>query len=104
MVTAGFVKETCKVLQDQPAPLTDDQRHELSWESATDRFLKSAQLDNTVKKLVKKPSKLYMSTSFSLNKLEDASALAHYVGTGFVSKGLATSPMKKANRSRKWSF
>lgn len=111
----GFVKETCKALQDQPSPLTDAQRHELSWEAATERFLKSAQLENTVKKLVKKPSKLYMSTSFNLkNNLEDASALLHYVGTALVSKepdeelskqvGLSSSSMKKSYPSRKWAF
>lgn len=111
----GFVEETCKALQDQPAPLTDAQRHELSWEAATERFLKSAQLDNTVKKLIKTPSKLFMSTSFNLRRnLEDASALIHYVGTAFLSKepdeehcqevGLSVPSKKQSYPSRKWTF
>ncbi|KAG6432419.1 hypothetical protein SASPL_103995 [Salvia splendens] len=111
----GFVKETRKALQDQPAPLTDAQKHELSWDAATERFLESAELEKTVKKLENKPSKLYMSTSFSLkNNLEDASALLHYVGTALVSKepdeeqskqvGLSVPPKEKSYPSRKWAF
>ncbi|KAK4476565.1 hypothetical protein RD792_015722 [Penstemon davidsonii] len=112
----GFVKETRKALEDRPAPLTDAQRHELSWEAATERFLKSAQLENVPKqKLTKTPSKLFMSTSFNLKRnLEDASALIHYMGTGFLSKepdeeqskqvGLLVPSKSKSYPSRKWAF
>ncbi|KAL3618664.1 Digalactosyldiacylglycerol synthase 2, chloroplastic [Castilleja foliolosa] len=112
----GFVKETRKALEDQPAPLTDAQRHELSWEAATERFIKYAQLNsNEMKKLTKTPSKIFMSTSLSFKKnLEDASALVHYVGTTFVTRepdeeqckevGLAVPSEKKSNSSRRWAF
>ncbi|EYU32074.1 hypothetical protein MIMGU_mgv1a018268mg, partial [Erythranthe guttata] len=110
----GFVNETCRALQDQPAPLTDDQMHELSWEAATERFLKSAHLDE-VKKLTKKPSKLYMSTSFNLSRnLDDASAFIHHWGTGFLTKqpdeeqckdvGFPVPLKRQSYPSRKWAF
>ncbi|KAL7158652.1 hypothetical protein ABFS83_02G158700 [Erythranthe nasuta] len=110
----GFVNETCRALQDQPAPLTDDQMHELSWEAATERFLKSAHLDE-VKKLTKKPSKLYMSTSFDLSRnLDDASAFIHHWGTGFLTKqpdeeqckdvGFPVPLKRQSYPSRKWAF
>ncbi|KAL3814860.1 hypothetical protein ACJIZ3_016128 [Penstemon smallii] len=112
----GFIKETWKALEDHPAPLTDAQRHELSWEAATERFLKSAQLENVPKqKFTKTPSKLFMSTSFNLKRnLEDASALIHYMGTGILSKkpdeeqskqvGLLVPSKSKSYPSRKWAF
>lgn len=112
----GFIKETQKALQDQPAPLTDGQKHELSWEAATERFLKFAQLENVpVKKLTKAPSKIFMSTSFNMTRnMEDASALAHYVGTAFVNTepdeehckqvGLSVPSKKLSYPSRKWAF
>ncbi|KAL3829636.1 hypothetical protein ACJIZ3_018438 [Penstemon smallii] len=109
----GFVHETRKALQDEPSPLTDAQRHELSWEAATKRFLKSVQLDVPVKELTKSPSKLFMSTSLDLRRnLVDASALIHYVGTGFFSTppdeeqckevGLSIPSGKQSLPSRKW--
>lgn len=84
----GFVEATRKALAEEPAPLTDAQRHELSWEAATERFLKAADLKIAPAKKSAKPSKkLYMSTSFYLPRnLEDASALMHYMGTGLVSE------------------
>ncbi|PIN21991.1 Digalactosyldiacylglycerol synthase [Handroanthus impetiginosus] len=111
----GFVRETRKALQDHPSPLTDAQRHKLSWEAATERFLKSAELDNVVKKLTKTPSKLFLSTSLSFRRnLEDASAFIHHVGTGFFTKepdeeqckelGLPVPPKKQSYPSRKWAF
>ncbi|PSS26341.1 Digalactosyldiacylglycerol synthase [Actinidia chinensis var. chinensis] len=82
-----FVEATRKALTEEPAPLTDAQRHELSWEAATERFLKAAELDQApTKRLAKTSSRLFMSTSMNLGRrMEDASALVHYVGTGFLS-------------------
>ncbi|KAK2983964.1 hypothetical protein RJ640_027289 [Escallonia rubra] len=83
----GFVKATCKALTDEPALLTDAQRYELSWEAATERFLRAAELDNVpARRLKKTPSKLFGSTSLNLSRnLEDASALVHFVGTALLS-------------------
>lgn len=82
----GFVEATRKALSEEPAPLTDAQRHELSWEAATERFLRAAELDTAPTKKSPTTPKLFMSTSSYLPRnLEDASALMHYVGTGLVS-------------------
>lgn len=83
----GFVKAIRKALTDEPAPLSDAQKHELSWEAATERFLSVAELDKTLKKrLGKTQSKKLLTTSLSLpRKLEDASAFVHFMGTGLVS-------------------
>ncbi|KAL3517126.1 hypothetical protein ACH5RR_024028 [Cinchona calisaya] len=112
----GFVEATNKALNDEPCPLTDDQLHELSWEAATERFLKAVNLDAVPpKKLTNSPSKLYVSTSLNLRKnLEDASAMMHFVGTGFLNEqpdeeqrkelGLALRSKKRANYPGKWGF
>ncbi|KAJ6722885.1 DIGALACTOSYLDIACYLGLYCEROL SYNTHASE 2 CHLOROPLASTIC [Salix koriyanagi] len=44
----GFVEATRKALTEEPAELTGAQRHELSWEAATERFLRVADLDQDV--------------------------------------------------------
>uniref|UniRef100_A0A2P2LGN4 Digalactosyldiacylglycerol synthase 2, chloroplastic n=2 Tax=Rhizophora mucronata TaxID=61149 RepID=A0A2P2LGN4_RHIMU len=80
----GFVEATRKALIEEPAELTDAQRHELSWESATERFLKVAELDQT---MARQPSKGHLkdfaSMSFNLGKkMDDASAYLHNVATG----------------------
>ncbi|XP_059651460.1 digalactosyldiacylglycerol synthase 2, chloroplastic [Cornus florida] len=82
----GFVRATCKALTEEPAPLTDAHMHNLSWEAATERFVKVAELDRSPEeKPVTTRSKLFMSTSLNLQrKFEAASALVHYVGTGLV--------------------
>ncbi|XP_016545265.1 digalactosyldiacylglycerol synthase 2, chloroplastic isoform X2 [Capsicum annuum] len=110
----GFVKATLLALSDEPAPLTDKQRHELSWEAATERFLKSAQLDVVpTKKISKTSSRSFLSTSLSLTrKFEDASASVHFMGTGFLSSqpdeeqckelGLAIPSKKKGFSSGRW--
>lgn len=80
-----FVKVTCKALTEQPAELTDAQRHALSWEAATERFLRVADLDQaSARKLEKSTTNNFASTSFNLRKnIEDASAYLHYVASGF---------------------
>ncbi|EXB57373.1 Digalactosyldiacylglycerol synthase 2 [Morus notabilis] len=80
-----FVKVTRKALADEPAQLTDAQRHELSWEAATERFLRAAELDHaSTKNLSKSPSNNLMSTSLNLGeKIEDLSAQVHNFVSGF---------------------
>ncbi|KAK9274390.1 hypothetical protein L1049_019204 [Liquidambar formosana] len=81
----GFVEATCKALTEEPAELTNAQRHELSWDAATERFLKAAELDQALAtRLVKTPSKNFMSMSLNLRRnIDDASAFVHYVASGF---------------------
>ncbi|XP_009376906.2 digalactosyldiacylglycerol synthase 2, chloroplastic [Pyrus x bretschneideri] len=81
----GFVKLTQQALAEEPAQLTDAQRHELSWEAATERFLRVAELDQAfARKLSKNPSKSFMSTSLGAGStVEDASAYVHHVASGF---------------------
>lgn len=82
----GFVKATCMALSDQPLMLTDAQMHELSWEAATERFLKVSELKKLpAKKSGVKSSNGFLSTSLSLPRsLEDASAFVHFMGTAVV--------------------
>ncbi|WCJ23166.1 Digalactosyldiacylglycerol synthase 2 chloroplastic [Euphorbia peplus] len=79
-----FVETTCKALAEQPDELTDAQRHALSWDAATERFLRVVGLDKvSPKKVVKNPTKTFASTFGLKMKLEDASAYVHYVASGF---------------------
>ena len=78
-----FVKLTLKALAEEPAQLTDAQRHELSWEAATERFLKAAELDKPFERKLSRSTSNYMSTSLSLQqRVEDASAFVHHVASG----------------------
>ncbi|KAF7814681.1 digalactosyldiacylglycerol synthase 2, chloroplastic [Senna tora] len=81
----GFVKATLKALTEEPVQLTDAHRHELSWEAATERFLKAAELDKPfVRKLSKSTSNNYMSTSLNLQqRVENASTYIHHIASGF---------------------
>ncbi|CAL9007063.1 unnamed protein product [Prunus brigantina] len=81
----GFVKLTRHALAEEPAQLTDAQRHELSWEAATERFLRVTELDQEfTRKLSKSPTKNFMSTSLGLSSsMEGASAYVHHVASGF---------------------
>ncbi|XWS77088.1 hypothetical protein CRYUN_Cryun01aG0232300 [Craigia yunnanensis] len=81
----GFVEATHKALNEEPAPLTDAQRYQLSWEAATERFLSVSELNQVfAKELEKKSSKKFASMSLNLRKnMEDTSAYFHYVALGF---------------------
>lgn len=81
----GFVDATQKALSEEPAQMTNDLRYELSWEAATERFLKAAQLDQaSATKLSRTTSNNFMSTSLNFKrKMEDASAYLHYVASGY---------------------
>ncbi|KAF6155349.1 hypothetical protein GIB67_019875 [Kingdonia uniflora] len=85
----GFVKLIHKALVEDPVPLTDGERHQLSWEAATQRFLKAAEIQQhtiTTEKTLENPRKGFMALSFRLpnlgKKMEDASAFVHYAASG----------------------
>lgn len=82
-----FVKLTVKALAEDPAPLTDDVRHELSWEAATERFAAAAELNQVVsEEIPPSSSKPFASTSFKSHKpwrsVEEASASLHQTISG----------------------
>ncbi|XP_039008179.1 digalactosyldiacylglycerol synthase 2, chloroplastic-like [Hibiscus syriacus] len=82
----GFVEVTRKVLSEVPVPLTDAQRGELSWEAATERFLRVSELNQvcTTTETEKKSSKKFASVSLNLWKnIEDTSAYFHYLALGY---------------------
>ena len=81
----GFVQATLKALTEHPAQLTEAQSYELSWEAATKRFLRAAELDKPfMRTLSESSSNNFMSTSLDLQgKVDDASAYLHHVASGF---------------------
>lgn len=81
----GFVEATLKALAEEPAQPTDAQTHQLSWESATERFLQVAELvGDVVTKRSKSPSRHLESESLNSKRIiEDAFGYLHYVASGF---------------------
>ncbi|XP_010523039.1 PREDICTED: digalactosyldiacylglycerol synthase 2, chloroplastic isoform X2 [Tarenaya hassleriana] len=76
----GFVRETLKALGEQPSQLTDQQRHQLSWEAATERFVKAAELEEAGPGMDMGSSK-GSSESWALSKkMEFASTSMNNVG------------------------
>ncbi|KAJ0985233.1 hypothetical protein J5N97_003589 [Dioscorea zingiberensis] len=76
-----FAKFTLKALAEEPVPLTDEQRHELSWEAATERFLAAAELNHNMSE--KDPSYVSKSKTRKLRRsIEDASAYLHQTVSG----------------------
>lgn len=81
----GFVRATVKALGEQPSQLTEQQRHELSWEAATQRFIKACDLSrlSRAESNISKKS-VFASSSISMGKnLEDMSAYIHFLASGF---------------------
>lgn len=89
-----FVKTTLKALSDDPAPLTQEERHELSWEAANERFLKSADLmnyndlsENEAESSSTTQASSFMTLSLKTEnlkkKMEDASTFLHFKISGY---------------------
>ncbi|KAI4311524.1 hypothetical protein MLD38_036410 [Melastoma candidum] len=80
----GFVEVTQRALSEEPAQMNDELRRQLSWESATERFLSAAQLNKPPPKLTSgRSSKHFLSTSLSMKKnVDDMSTFIHQVASG----------------------
>lgn len=79
--SAEFIKLTLKALEEAPSPLSDEQRHELSWEAATERLVKIAELDNGVSGKTS-PSNTKPRKARKKRSLEGASASLHQALSG----------------------
>ncbi|CAM6095158.1 unnamed protein product [Calypogeia fissa] len=91
-----FVEKVKIAMASEPVPLSPEQRHLLSWEAATDRFLDCADLDksptsSTVEVVTPLPGEAFekkrsMTLSQSIPKLTDAVdrsvAFAHFLASG----------------------
>ncbi|KAF5189111.1 Digalactosyldiacylglycerol synthase 1 protein [Thalictrum thalictroides] len=84
-----FVVKVKEALDKDPQPLTEEQRYNLSWEAATQRFMEYSELDkflNTMedKAIPKKNTKIKKSVSMpSLTDMVDGGlAFTHYCLTG----------------------
>lgn len=82
-----FAQVTLKALAEEPVPLTDILRHDLSWEAATERFVNAADLDQAGPVgTLSTPSKTFMSVSMRRRKLrksmEEASVILHQAISG----------------------
>ncbi|XP_072961602.1 digalactosyldiacylglycerol synthase 2, chloroplastic-like isoform X1 [Typha angustifolia] len=76
-----FVKLTLKALSEEPVPLSEKLRHELSWEAATARFVRIAELNNDVifEKSFSSSAHnfMHMSSEELRKSMEEASAILH---------------------------
>lgn len=80
-----FVRLTMKALGEDPVPLSDELRHELSWEAATERFVRVADIAPTVSVGQKAPSSKHfmrISTLELQKNMEEASAFFHNTISG----------------------
>ncbi|KAG6475725.1 hypothetical protein ZIOFF_064954 [Zingiber officinale] len=79
-----FVKLTLKALVKEPAPITDNLLHELSWEAATERFIEAAELKEIIQEKTLSSPKPFMAMSSDdwKKSLEEASAYLHNAISG----------------------
>ncbi|CAD5166594.1 unnamed protein product [Musa acuminata subsp. malaccensis] len=79
-----FVKLTLEALAEQPVPLTDDLRHALSWEAATERFVEAAELNEVFQEKALPSAKpfMLMSSDYWMKRLVEASAYLHNTVSG----------------------
>ncbi|ERM99120.1 hypothetical protein AMTR_s00101p00147880 [Amborella trichopoda] len=85
----GFPPIVRAAMESEPLPLSDELRHRLSWEAATERFVKAAELNEQSlggKVVSSYPSKGFMSISFEMSDIrrfvDDASAFMHNAASG----------------------
>ncbi|CAL9111754.1 unnamed protein product [Musa acuminata var. zebrina] len=79
-----FMKLTLAALAEDPVPLTDEHRHALSWEAATERFVEAADLNEATQEkalAAPKPFMLISSDDWS-RSVEEASAYLHNTVSG----------------------
>lgn len=82
-----FVKVTLKALEDNPVPLSDELRHVLSWEAATERFVEAAGLNqlNSPRAFSAYPKaslSSYLRTRKLKQSMEEVSAVLHQAVSG----------------------
>ncbi|KAK8588769.1 hypothetical protein V6N13_087665 [Hibiscus sabdariffa] len=86
-----FVLKVKEALENEPQPLTPEQRYNLSWEAATKRFIEYSELDRLLNNehngpTSRKPNGKIISRSVSMPSLSDmvdgGIAFAHYCLTG----------------------
>ncbi|CAH9117774.1 unnamed protein product [Cuscuta europaea] len=79
-----FVAKVREAMSREPLPLTAEQRYELSWEAATQRFLECSDLERVLNSSGKKKGGIVKSISMpNLGDMVDGSlAFAHYCLTG----------------------
>ncbi|KAI5083985.1 hypothetical protein GOP47_0000154 [Adiantum capillus-veneris] len=90
-----FVKKVKEAMSSVPLPLSLEQQHMLSWEAATERFLRASELDellegSIVKKARKKRHYLKASVSRMGDAFEYGMFLAHYCLSGIEIARLAS--------------
>ncbi|XP_073004557.1 digalactosyldiacylglycerol synthase 1, chloroplastic-like [Typha latifolia] len=94
----GFVARVKEALASEPQPLTPEQRYNLSWEAATQRFMEYSELDKVLSSHNSKPREGgWQSNKLKSISLPNASdvldgglAFAHYCFTGNEILRLAT--------------
>lgn len=82
-----FVRLTLEALAEEPDPLTEELRNELSWEAATDRFVMAAELNRSISRRSSSISSIQLIPTFIKThelkkKLEDLSASLHQTVSG----------------------
>ena len=92
-----FVAKVKEALDNDPQPLTPEQRYQLSWEAATERFKEYSDLDKILKMNRENPEgsqRNTMTKSVSMPNMSDlvdgGLAFLHYCSTGSEVLRLAT--------------
>eukprot|EP00850_Spirogloea_muscicola_P022285 SM000286S10648 [mRNA] locus=s286:82703:85018:+ [translate_table: standard] len=85
-----FVEKVQEAVARDPVPLTAEQRHLLSWEAATDRFIESADLDKPLQKEMPRSKSIANLASAGGNMAAAAAANAEAAESELAEKKLGT--------------